>query len=148
MSFKIHLIVVSFIIVVVYVSWQLISKTPVQAPVVPAASKYSISVIHASWGLNCVIHKSDNGNEGYISDTSQRKLQTDNVLVEVSQLCNGKLKCDIPIKAATLGADPAPECNGKALEVEYRCFSYDRPWIARGTSGKLGINCDRSENGG
>lgn len=150
MTFKIHLIIVSFIIVIVYVTWQLMSShvrtasTPTQTE-----SQYSISIIHASWGLNCKNINTDNNAtsyEGYAATgtTTKDMLRADNALAKVSELCNGKLQCSITVKADAIGFDPAPTCQDKLLEVDYRCFSYDRPWNIKASNGALNIDCDKA----
>ena len=146
MSFKIHLIIVSVIIVIVYLTWQLMSVPP--APVVPAAkpktSTYSISIAHATWGRECAI-ESNGASDAFRGAASTNPLREDNVLVRVNELCSGRVICEIPLNSAALGEDPAPDCLSKTLEVEYRCFSYDRPWTVTASSGKLVINCDRGD---
>jgi hypothetical protein len=149
MSFKIHLIIVSVIIIAVYFAWQLTSRTNTPQPAVieqETASPYSITVIHASWGLNC--------RNSYVARTTpqkddpfaykpgtESKLEEDNVLSIVSKLCDGKLKCTIPISPQALGGDPMPECGDKSLDVEYRCFSFDRPWLVQSSFKSLDIDC-------
>ncbi len=145
MPFKIHLLIVSFIIAVVFVSWKWMAEAPQAAPQTASSSPYSISIVHASWGLNCKLKAIPNSYDSYASSSEQTKpLRIDNVLVAVSELCNGKLQCSVPVNSGALGKDPAPECSEKVLDIEYRCFSYDRPWSTRSSSGSVDIDCNRS----
>src|SRR5262245_44420026 len=119
MSFKAHLVVVCGIIIAVYLAWQLlnVSTTPVEveAPDESEISPYKISVIHASWGLNC--------NNATDKSNAADKPREDNVLEAVAKACNGKVKCGIPVKESFSGDDSATSCRDKMLEIEYRCFS-------------------------
>lgn len=148
MSFKIHLLIVCLIILTVYAVWQWTGSTsaPVASP--PAQVKESnrwISVIHASWGLNCrgVANSFGSSYDPYKAESAPGKLRVDNVLVAVSNLCNGQEECTIPVTADALDGDPAPACADKQLTVEYRCFSYDRPWTVHATNKSLSIDCSR-----
>jgi hypothetical protein len=146
MPFKIHLLIVSFIIGVVFLSWKWMSEIPQVSPQVASpSSAYSIIIAHASWGLNCRIRPSAAAaGDAYAGGSSSNPLRIDNVLVAVSEMCNGKVECSVPVSAQALGKDPAPECSEKMLDIEYRCFSYDRPWNAKGSSGNVAISCNRS----
>ena len=146
MSFKLHLIIVSFIIISVYLAWQMMNA-PAPAPQAETqGATYHISVIHASWGVNCrLLANIENGKPAenpYAAATDENKLKVDNVLPVVSGLCNGKQSCDIPIDIQTLGDDPSPNCTIKMLEVEYRCFSYDRPRSEKIIGTMLSLHCN------
>src|SRR5690606_23769554 len=103
--------------------WQMKEQPQAPVAVVQAApqveSRYSIAITHASWGLNCRFRVS-NRNSGasnpmgaFVSDgdAPRDKLREDNVLIAVSALCNGKLKCEFPLTPEALGGDPLPECK-------------------------------------
>jgi len=149
MNFKIHLLIISAIIIVLYLASSFLasrSSAPKPLTQTPQVSDYYISVVHASWGLNCVsfIKRMSSQNEESL-DTSRldtSKLKTDNVLSAVSNLCNGKDTCEIPLDAASLGGDPAPSCGNKTLMVEYRCFSIDKLRSATASYGALPIDCN------
>ncbi len=153
MSFKIHLIIVCIIIMVVYGIWQVTLHTAPQ-PVVQneeTTSSNAISIIHASWGLNCTfrpdVEETKDPYKAFATTTKPTdKLRPDNVLTAVSTLCNGKPQCSIPLVPEVLGEDPLPECNIKALEVEYRCFVYDRPWVVKSSVKQLDIDCSQKNN--
>lgn len=145
MSFKLHLMIVSFIIVAVYVAWQLSTSENTETQVLSAAPQSNartLSIAHASWGLNCRHIRASGGDTAFAGEKPASKLVQDNVLSIVASLCNGKRSCKIPLEAATLGDDPAPECPNKELAVEYRCFSYDRPRIAKASSGSIILQCE------
>lgn len=152
MSFKIHLIIISVIIVMVFLVWSMSGSEPPPPAPVPVAQKvssYSIAISHASWGLNCAkrpvsVNNSTSSYDTFAGTDVASKFHEDNVLLKVSEICNGKLQCDIPFTPDILGDDPQPDCD-KVLDIEYRCFSYDRPWRVRSSSGSLSINCDRPE---
>jgi len=150
MSFKIHLIIIVFIIFAVLISWHWMSDTPVKIAVPqPETSRFSIIVVHASWGLNCMyVNDGTNTPPDAFAPSAQNpnsgKPHEDNVLEKVSELCNGKSQCSLPVNSSALGLDPSSGCMDKALEIEYRCFSYDRPWTARSSSGTLHIDCEKT----
>lgn len=151
MSFKLHLIIICFIIVSVYAVWRFMDHSPAPAPApVIKESPYSISIVHASWALNCRNwsntgqYSNAQSNDPFAKSNSEtNKNREDNVLEAVSNLCNGQLRCDIPANIETLGDQPFPNCLDRALEVEYRCYSFDRPWKQRVMGGTMTINCDR-----
>ncbi len=152
MSFKVHLIIVCTIIIAVFFTWHIMENMKKSQPAEIAketASPYSITITHASWGVNCrnsyTLGTNDRKDPFAYNGNADNKLHEDNVLEAVSKLCNGKLKCSIPIKKETLGDDPAPSCGNKMLNIEYRCFSFDRPWIVEGDSKKLDIDCSTAE---
>ena len=43
-------------------------------------------------------------------------------------MCNLKKKCDVLNSPKTVGDASVPECHNKEMVIEYRCFSFDRPW--------------------
>jgi hypothetical protein len=146
MPVKVHFIIVACIILVVSLAWHFMSAPPPAVPVVQQTnSAYSISVAHASWGLECPQENRAAGDAFANKPSAAGSRREDNVLDKVSALCGGKVSCEIPVLPSVLGGDPAPDCLSKVLVVEYRCFSYDRPWTVQASSGKLPINCDRTD---
>jgi len=143
MPFKIHLIIVSIIILIVTLIWGLTQNAT--QPVVAAEPKgiiRKISVTHASYALNCrnvAINNAAVPQNAFSSASAS--IKEDNVLQAVSKLCNGKTECDVSADSAEFGEDPAPDCTPKALEIEYRCFSYDRPWIVKTSGGSVKLLC-------
>lgn len=150
MSFKHHLIIVIVIILGVYLAWQGMNKDPVEEPAAPAVavSPYAISILHATWGGRCgnAFQDMDPSYDNYAKNTpDSARPQEDNVLSKISDMCNGKMECSITVNQASLGELPR-DCVEKSLEVEYRCFSYDRPWRIRENKGAMTINCSRQNN--
>ncbi len=151
MSFKIHLIIVSVIIIAVYFTWQITQRSQKSQDTVnqeEIVSPYKISIISASYGLNCLesyVEPSDNSNDPFAHKNNKELIKRDNVLATISSLCNDKLKCSIPLSAKLLDNDPMPQCAGKTLDVEYRCFSFDRPWTLKGEGKSLDIDCSSAE---
>lgn len=147
MPFKVHLLIISCIIIVVLLAWQFMQFSASTA-VKKIAEKpsHTLSITHASWGLNCrnIAINSDASRDVFLNKNDPRsKLREDNVLAPVSRLCNGNVKCDINLGESDLGSDPVPDCGSKILEVEYRCFSYDRPWKVKSSGAKLSLKCDQ-----
>lgn len=116
----------------------------IATPSLIKSSPYTITIERASWGANCHIALTDKNNNSYLkSDDANNVVKENNVIEAVSQLCNGKAKCDILISPNTLGADPFPACMYKILQVEYRCFTVDRLRKIQATEGVLVIDCDK-----
>ncbi len=145
MNFKIHLVILSVILAASYFAYTILNAPPPPVAVQTAApiSPYYITVIRASWGLNC-LEKANNYSENtspqpYADNSTP--IKEDNVLLRVSAICNGKPTCQIPLNSNALGADPMPNCS-KTLQVDYRCFAVDRLRIGKADSGVLGIDCE------
>lgn len=142
MEFKTHLTLIGFIIVVLLIAWQFMRPAQLSTETqIVTQSPYSISISRANWGLNCPQQRRKDDSQNPFADTNTNALRANNVLETVTALCNGKVQCEIPLSKDVLG-DPAPECGLKVLDVEYRCFSYDRPWSANAFSGSLVIDCN------
>jgi len=145
-SFKVHLIIISCIVIVVLLVWQFMPHSAAPVPDNAAMKQtYSIAITHASWGLNCknTAVNSDNSREAFLNKSgANNKLHADNVLSQVSHLCNGATSCNVKGDETTFGSDPAPDCNDKMLEIEYRCFSYDRPWNVKSAT-TVNISCEQ-----
>ena len=145
MSFKSHLLIVCVIILAVYLAWGVTRakpKTPEQSKTVSA---YTINITHADWGLNCpnFAESPNTLDKAYVKKTpSNGKPQKDNALQIVSGLCNGKESCEFPVNDETFEGLVNQDCGEKKLEVEYRCYAFDRPWHARASSGMLSITCE------
>jgi hypothetical protein len=150
MHFKVHLLIICCIVIVVVLAWNVLQRRAATAPVSAAgAPPHVIAVHHASWGLNCKgTFAASDGSRGVFANAGNPadRLKEDNVLDQVSTICNGNVSCDIRLNEATLGPDPMPDCGSKTLEVEYRCFSYDRPWKVRSNGGSLAIQCEQPAN--
>src|SRR5687768_9678856 len=112
MSFKVHLLIVSVMIVVVYLVWGAIKTLRELAAVQDSAkSAYSITITHASWGLNCPLMGNDMNtlDKAYAKKHPAGKTAKpyeDNVLSIISELCNGKETCDIAVSADMFGDLP------------------------------------------
>ncbi len=147
MSFKAHLLIVSAIILVVYLVWDWNHSGPAPSVASVVQSPYTITVNHASWGLNCPVFATANNvlDKAYVkkSGGDASHPTTDNALQIVSSICNGSPDCGIALADDTFPGMAPATCQDKKLEVEYRCFSYDRPWHAEAMSstGALVISC-------
>ncbi|MCI5049593.1 MAG: SUEL-type lectin domain-containing protein [Rickettsiales bacterium] len=103
-----------------------------------------IDIHSATWGENC----------NYVldlkrKDYARRNLPTDgldnmernNVLHKMKELCGGKFTCQIKATPKVLENKKHPSCR-KRLDVEYRCFAYDRLWQVKAAMGEnLVIDC-------
>jgi hypothetical protein len=130
-----------------YAITQFVIAKPAASPATQAVSNspYTISIEQASWGANCQspFSSSNNNDDNSYEKTNQLKSRENNVLYNVSQLCNAKSKCNIPINQNFLGQDPLPSCGYKTLLVEYRCFSVDRLRKLEEREGIMSIDCDK-----
>lgn len=151
MPFKTHLAIVTAILLVVYFVWQTLgSRVPQEKPLIrtEAVSPYSISIANANWSRNCLQNlpsyslKSDGFAK--LSEGTLEREKTNDLVSKLSELCNGKNRCELLTESLSSPNDPTANCAKSELEVEYRCFSYDRPWRVSSESGKLAINCDKS----
>ena len=155
MNWKFHAIAVTAIMIVIvgiFVATGKINvpaggKPPAVNPNVPDSDRF-IQIAKANWGFNCnrFIEQYNQAVEAQkkIDPYNTQKLvdpvRQNNVLLEISNQCNGKVTCQIAADPKALG-DPYRNCR-KFLEVEYRCFSFDRPWPVTAEQGTtLTIDC-------
>lgn len=141
MQLKHHLIVITLIILSVFSVWQVMIEPP-PAPVTPPTSVTTvkakvIDIVRASWGMECntLLDEITNTDTyisaygGLIPDNpaeAREKLKENNVLDIVKAKCNGKVECEITNSIEYMETDLAPFCYEKLLEIEYRCFSFDK----------------------
>lgn len=145
MQFKVHLLIISVIIIAVYIIAHILAANKVEPaqselPVVKT-SPYAISIENASWGLNCKIVSSGGDN---VKPDNAIDIKENNVIYPVSRMCNGNSRCEIPLDSNYLG-EPMAGC-AKILEVEYRCYNIDRMRTARASDGVMTIDCDKQLN--
>jgi hypothetical protein len=137
MHFKYHVFIIVCIVTAVLGVWQMFLKAPevVIAQTDAESGDQFIRIVRASYGLNCTNlnyvdePNSVTSNLGY--QTAKRPLSSireDNVLLETSNACNGKIACQLTPGVNFPSLDPLPACKNKLLDVEYRCFSFDKPW--------------------
>jgi hypothetical protein len=150
MHFKAHLIVVALIMVIMVFAWQWwLRPAPPQVITQQQVedSEHYIRIIHASYGLNCRILQNTQTDPNYSIDSGlASRYREDNVLSIISAMCNGKKQCSVQLDNDGFGRfDPLPECKAKIMEVEYRCFTLDRPWRRQAAqNGTLNIDCSKS----
>ncbi len=145
MNFKIHLIIVVLLIGAVFTGWQYmlhrqqLSESAQSQP----ASDWFIRIYRANYGLNCNDASSATASSEYAdSRNNLRPIREDNALKEISNLCNGRAACALMVTNELFALDPAPGCRDKTLEVEYRCFSYDKPRkVSAKYNARLAIDC-------
>lgn len=99
-----------------------------------------IQIYSATWGLNCndyidqlneqrrqlQLHPQASSEDVDKNSTKQlARVTTDNALVPIGTICNGKLECSFDATSEVLGGDPLGSCF-KRLLIGFRCFTYDR----------------------
>ncbi len=125
-NWKFHAIALGCIITLIVVVF-LVTAPPKEVVVegTPTNPDRFIQVHKASYGLNCNARIRRYGNQ------NAEPVNPNNVLLDVSRICNGQETCTIEVKDTSFSKQFASGCS-KELEVEYRCFSWDRPWKAFG----------------
>jgi hypothetical protein len=125
-NWKFHAIALTSIIVTITVVFLLVRNQPISPDDVAAgnfgASDRFIQIYSASYGLNC------NDRIRRYRNNYQSTFETinpNNVLLEVSRLCNGRDSCIIDVREAGFDNKTMPSCS-KDLDVTFRCFSWDR----------------------
>ena len=144
MTLRTHLIIVALIIVSVFIGWETMQTISARrAARALMESGRAIEIVRASWGLNCPAGTRDSHSEGVTGFMEGRSnppsVRENNILEVVSALCNLKPQCSIHNSPQTFGSDPAPDCIEKEISIEYRCFSYDRPWPLTIASHETGV---------
>lgn len=148
MSFKIHLLIVTFIILAVTIIWEF---KPDAVQLTDQGDNGEISrriiVNHASWGLNCLQYDIESSNRvktPYRTKESKNKgIFKDNAYKAVALACNGELECEVRASDEIISPEPEPNCQPKSLDIEYRCFSYDRPWRVQTEGGTVKLECTK-----
>ena len=132
---KIHFVGLAVIILLVIA---IAYKTTQPGP--QMANPYVIEIVNATFGQNCNAQILKDAPSPY-ADMSAKAVQKNNVLGKISQLCNGKNTCQFSVDRSMLDPVASQSCNQK-LSIDYRCFSYDRPWHADAAEGeKISIDC-------
>lgn len=140
MPFKIHLIIVSILIILVlFLTKTFLSPKTEEIQIFTKPSPYTIIINRASWGLNCRIDNKKYDN--YVRMDEEKSIEN-NVLSAVSRICNTKSSCSISADIYSLGGDPVPSCGYKELDIEYRCFSLDKIRVIKSSDAVVNINCD------
>jgi hypothetical protein len=148
---KIHAIAIVSICVLITVIYTVLTPTPPTAASA-ANSDRAIEIFDATWGKECnpaitaamhnppaLTHAADNN---AAPPPKLALVQDNNVLTQLSNMCNGQLTCQVKANSETLGVEPIQTCF-KHLVVRYRCFSYDRAWDVTTNQGDtLTIDCN------
>ncbi|MEQ1705600.1 MAG: hypothetical protein ABL867_06450, partial [Rickettsiales bacterium] len=138
MPFKIHLLVISGIIIMVFIISKVLIANKIETEqsaltTIVKKSPYSITIENASWGMNCQNFPQPERDDSQGGNTIS--IKENNVIYPISRLCNGNPRCDIAVDSNFLG-EPMVSCP-KTLEVEYRCFNIDRLRKSKATDGIL-----------
>ena len=137
-NMKFHALALTALCGVVSVAYYFVGpqQQPQVAPGTVTGDRY-IQIDSATWGEECnryIKEAIDARNSAPIPKDSTGKplpqpelnmVTHDNVLPAVSNLCNGKLTCDVSPSSDWLGIEPMASCF-KKLAIGYRCFAYDR----------------------
>lgn len=152
MTLRGHFIVIGIIIFLIFLGWQVISlRTAQQQAQIDPNSIRLIQISRASWGLNCLEQRRRYGlkqlpQDAFNEGGEGNKIRENNILVAISDLCNGKQTCYLTNSPDTFTPDPDPQCPTKEMVVEYRCYSFDRPWTLKLASREKGtIDCLKPE---
>ena len=143
MNLKIHFVGLAVIILLLVA---IAYKTSQTDTVPQTASPYVIEIANATYGANCNTPGTSTGPDDPYAETASRKVTKNNVLSIVGRICNGKNVCSFPLNETTFPEDPASNCP-KKLEVDYRCFAYDRPWsVSAQEGGTINVDCTKRGN--
>lgn len=134
-----HIILIALLLLLVLFGAHIASKAtlsqpPPTGPIIIDETRF-INIIRASWGENCDGQKRRVStsvtlglSEQGTYETPYYEVEENNAYQIVSEKCNDQSYCDLTATSGFLGFDPAPHCT-KLLTIEYRCFSYDKPWV-------------------
>ncbi len=142
MGSKTHIIVIALILLVIMFAAHMVRQMDRGAaatstkPIVIDETRF-IHVIRASWGRNCHGKKRRSSpavtlgiTEEGVYSTPFYDIAENNAYKIVADKCNNRRSCTLEANSDFIGFDAAPNCT-KELVVEYRCFSYDTPWIKK-----------------
>ena len=138
------------------------TQQPKAVPAAPGSDR-AIEMVSATWGNNCremiakenerrlrlrlrpqdleQLHPDDRPK----STDPMTQVTPDNVLPTLRELCDGKLTCEFIANAMVLKNEPHEACF-KHLNLQYRCFAFDRLWrINVGQSDTVTIDCHEAE---
>lgn len=131
MNIKIHIAIISVIVLTLFIVWQVFILKPVKTESI-VVSGYSIKVSRASYGLACnTVFKAKQQNQGfsqnpYQDDPANQLVEENNVYDIVSRLCDGKPSCEFKVNDESMQQDPRRGCGIQDLQLEFRCFKVDR----------------------
>ena len=142
MTKKEHGLILFSIIALMFLAWQTVQMLNRPKQVAEVISPYKVEVVSASYGLSCAQFISEE--PAGPRPSSAFPLTKNNALKKVAAACNGKMKCGFRLSEDYFGKDPAPNCGGKELVVEYRCFALDRLWTSKTPSrADFALDCTR-----
>ncbi len=152
MNRKTHVILVALLLLLILIAAHLAqrldrSSPAPQGPIVIDETRF-IHIIRAHWGRNCHGQKRQASpavamgiSEQGAYEAPLYEVAENNAYKPVAETCDRQRYCELEAKTEFLGFDPAPNCR-KELTVEYRCFSYDTPWVKKAAQNQdLRIDC-------
>lgn len=122
--------IISLVVIVLY----LLIPAPSSQPTQVVGNRF-VQISSATWGLNCnffIQQAMRQPQAKPVADASGNippapaplaLVKRNNVLLPISELCNGQNQCSFVADIAGLG-DPLASCY-KELEIGYRCFELD-----------------------
>lgn len=147
--FRVHAFFLTLLAILILIAYQMYRQ---RASILPDSGDVFVRISSASFGLNCRpedLRPSADAAPikalGKFADPQQdekdKLVVQDNALSAISERCNGKTSCALTATPEALGLLVSGSCR-RQLNVEYRCFSYDRPWLATIRPGEtLLIDC-------
>lgn len=158
-KWRLHIIglssIISIVVIMFWASGAL--NEPAKPITVGGTNRFTgerfVQITSASWGLNCnktienhnrkvQAAERDYNHEGELPEYIEL-VQTDNALLSLSRMCDGRLGCKISkINTTNLKLEPLPIRCTKMLDVSYRCFEIDRAHeVSVKQNKELYINC-------
>jgi len=133
---RIHIMAVGTITAVVLVMYLIVGPKSAPEQKTEFTGTNYVQVNSATWGMNCNRHieyrrKEAEMKRAEVPYAEREKIEMpelvirNNVLSQMSTLCNGKEVCAFRVESEVIGVDPVYACF-KELEISYRCFEIDR----------------------
>lgn len=145
-NLKFHAIAIGsicLIVIVLFFIMQPETRAPVETSPYATGDRY-VRIDSASWGMNCnqeISRRMRQPRDAEATDKPLQLVSTNNVLLQMGELCNGRMVCQLSANSDILQEEPLSSCF-KQLEVTYRCFSIDKLWRVQANQGdELIIDC-------
>lgn len=134
MQWKLHLTVIAIMTIVLTLGYYLLRPEPKQRIITHVINAKHISIVEATWGLNCNRYINEKLKKNPFTTDATGKVTSEesappvpitpnNVFAIIESLCNKKNACTVSARSDILG-NPYADCS-KELFVSWRCFAYD-----------------------
>lgn len=138
MQWKLHILVIAIMTTVLSLGYFLLRPDPKHTVVTQVIDPIHITIVEATWGLNCNPYIEERIKKTAFSNTASKSntttdakesptfamIKQNNVLPILQSLCDKKTQCQVTARNDVLG-NPYADCS-KELYVSWRCFSYDK----------------------